>query len=187
MNTKARVMSPGLYGHSNSTMEGSMNSPFRIPFKVMFLTLLASLLSFLPAYSKDEIRSPTKRVLLYDYLVIVEGRWKQTASSGSNLLARINSAYVTCNKLSMTCEENIAVLAAPQDTPPANLLYIVSTKYKINSWSDDIIKARYEALVADFDLRISVRDKFAERSFRETKARGSETANPNVFGHWVLE
>ena len=164
-----------------------MGSPSRIPSKVMFLTLLASLSALLPACSKDEIRSPGKRVQLYDYLVIVEGRWKQTASSGSKTLARINSAYVICNKLSMTCEENTAVLETPQEDPPTNLLYIINITYKISEWSEDIIKARHEAPVADFDLRISVRDKFAERSFRETKARGSETANPNVFGHWVLE
>ena len=157
-----------------------------IPSKIMFLILLASFLSFLPTCSKDEIRSPKKRIELSDYLVFVQGRWKQTASSGSKL-ARINTTYVICNKLSMTCEENTAALATPQDDPPANLLYIVNITYKINEWSEDIIKARHEAPVADFELRISVRDKFAERSFRETKARGSETANPNVFGHWVLE
>ena len=164
-----------------------MGSPFRIPVKVLFLTLFASLLSFLPACSKDEIRSPNKRIQLYDNLVIVEGRWKQTASSGGKKLARINSAYVICNKLSMTCEENTAVLVTPQDDPPANLLYIINITYKINEWSDGIIKASHAAPVADFELKISLRDKFAERSFRETKARGSETANPNVFAHWVLE
>jgi len=158
-----------------------------IPIKVMFPTLLAFLLAFLPACTKDEIRSPDKRIQLYDYLVIVEGRWKKSASSTSNLLARINTAYITCNKHSMTCEENTAVLSTPQDALPANLLYIVNVNYKIISWSDGIIKAKYEAPVADFDLRISLLDKFAERSFRETEARGSETANPNVFGHWVLE
>jgi hypothetical protein len=168
-------------------MEESMNCFFRIPFKVMLLTLLAFFLIFPPAYSKDEIRSPSKRIQLVDYLVIVEGRWKQTASSGTNVLGRINSAYVTCNKSSMICEENIAVLANPQDSHPDNFLYVLSTKYKIISWSNDIINAKYEALVADLELRISVRDKFAERSFRETKARGSDTANPNIFGIWVLE
>lgn len=164
-----------------------MASPLRIPLKVTSLILFVYLLGFLPACSKDEIRSPDKRIQLYDYLVIVEGRWKQTDSSGGKLLARINSAYVICNKLSMTCEENTAVLATPQDAPPANLVYIVNIKYKINEWSDGIIKARHEAPVADFELRISLRDKSAERSFRETKARGSETGNPNIFGHWVLE
>jgi hypothetical protein len=164
-----------------------MVSPSRIPGQIIFLTLLASLLCFLPACSKDDIRSPDKRIQLYDYLVIVEGRWKQTASSGHKLLARVNSTYITCNKLSMTCEENTAVLATPQDDPPTNLLYIVNIKYKISEWSEAMIKARHEAPVADFDLRISVRDKFAERSVRETKARGSETADPNVFGQWVLE
>jgi hypothetical protein len=87
----------------------------------------------------------------------------------------------------MACEENIAVLATPQDTPPGNTLYVLSTQYKIISWSNDIINARYEAPVAEFELKISVRDEFAERTFRETKARGSETANPNIYAHWVLE
>jgi hypothetical protein len=163
-----------------------MGRPFWIPLTVTTLTLFASLLCILPACSKDDIRSPTKRIESLDNWVIVEGRWKQTTTSDSKL-ARINSTYIVCDKLSMICEENTAVLATPQDNPPGNLLYILNLKYNISQRSGDIIKASYTAPVADFELKIFLRDKFAERSFRETKARGSETADPNVFGHWVLE
>jgi len=89
----------------------------------------------------------------------------------------------------MTCLEKTAVLATPEDSPilKEKFLYILDVNYRIINWSDDIINAKYEALVADFEIRISLRDKFAERSFRETKARGSETANSNVYEHWILE
>jgi hypothetical protein len=41
--------------------------------------------------------------------------------------------------------------------------------------------------VADLELRLSLSDLSVERSFRETKARGDDTADPKNAGHWVLE
>jgi hypothetical protein len=68
-----------------------------------------------------------------------------------------------------------------------NLLYNQAFTYQIIDWTNDIINAKREAPVADIQITISLKDNFAEKSFRETKARGSDTANPNVYGKWILE
>jgi hypothetical protein len=142
-----------------------------------------------PCSEADEISSPTKDIRSFGNYVSIQGRWKKTTKGNHHKLSRINSTYITCDKQSMTCLEKTAVLATPEDYPilKEKFLYILDINYRIINWSDDIIDAKNEALVADFEIRISLRDKFAERSFRETKARGSETANPNVYEHWVLE
>ena len=66
-------------------------------------------------------------------------------------------------------------------------LYHNEFTYEIINWADDVIKAKRSAPVADIEIKISLKDNFAEKSFRETKARGSETANPDHYGKWVLE
>jgi len=138
----------------------------------------------------DKISSPIKDIRLVDnYVISVQGRWKKTTKTNYHKLSRINSTYITCNNKSMTCQENTAVLVTPEDEPNLQIrtLYIVDLTYQIVNWSDDIINAKFEGFVGDFEVRISLKDKFAERSFRETKARGSETADPNVYEHWILE
>jgi hypothetical protein len=137
----------------------------------------------------DKISSPPRDIRLIDNYVFVQGRWKKTTKTNYHKLSRINSTYITCDKKSMTCKESTAVLITPEDEPELKLrtLYVVDHTYRIIDWSDDIINAKSEGLVADFAIRISLKDKFAERSFRETKARGSETADPNVYEHWILE
>ena len=137
----------------------------------------------------EDISSPIKDIRPIDNYVLLQGRWKKTTKTNYHKLSRINSTYITCNKKSMTCKENTAVLVTPEDEPGLKLrtLYVVSLTYQIVDWSADIINAKHKGPVADFEIRISIRDNFAERSFRETKARGSETANPNVYEHWILE
>ena len=60
---------------------------------------------------------------------------------------------------------------------PKGFLRLASTDFKFIEWSSARIIARDEAHVADIELRISLSDRAAERSFRETKARASETAD----------
>ena len=61
-------------------------------------------------------------------------------------------------------------------------------EYFIQSWSDDgTILAKREDIAADWDVRISTKDETAEKSYRETKARGNEKADPTVVHTWVLE
>jgi hypothetical protein len=158
--------------------------------KIATAFIFIFLLGLMCACSKaEEVSSPPKDIRPIDNYVVVQGRWKKTTKTNYHKLSRINSTYITCDKKSMTCKENTAVLVTPEDEPDFKIrsLYIVDINYRTINWSNDIVNAKYEGPVADFEIRISLRDKFAERSFRETKARGSETANPNIYEHWVLE
>ena len=67
------------------------------------------------------------------------------------------------------------------------MLYSIKITYQITDSTNDIIIAKWDAPVADVELKISLKDRFAERSYRETKARGDETSNPEIYGKWVLE
>jgi len=158
--------------------------------KIVIAIIFNFLLGLMCASSEaDEISSPPKDIRSFGNYVSIQGRWKKTTKTNYHKLSRINSTYITCDKKSMTCKENTAVLVTPEDEPDFKLrsLYIVDVTYRIINWSSDIINAKYEGLVADFEIRISIKDNYAERSFRETKARGSETADPNVYERWILE
>lgn len=122
--------------------------------------------------------------------VTVKGRWERT--NGNVTLhkpPRINTVSITCDKATMTCKEIIAELITPQEGAVFNRpqLYIDENTYKIIDWKGETICAKYSALVADFELRISVRDSLVERSWRETKAQGVTKPNPDNFENWILE
>jgi hypothetical protein len=89
----------------------------------------------------------------------------------------------------MMCKEVESFVFTPKEQPilKKNLLYNEEFTYQIIDLTNDIIKAKRSAPVADIEIIISLKDNFAEKSFRETKARGSETANPDIYGKWVLE
>jgi hypothetical protein len=91
----------------------------------------------------------------------------------------------------MTCREIIAEVLTKKEAADFKFdnphLFVDDTTYEIITWSNDVITARYMARVADFELKISIKDKFAERRWRETKARGVETSDPKNFGQWILE
>ena len=141
-----------------------------------------------PPLETGQIESYTKLIFSVDNYVIVQGRWKTTAGN-LKTLSRINATHIVCDKHSMTCKEIIAVVKTPQEEPlfKKPQLFLGETIYIIVDWSNDIISAKYEGPVADVELRISLRDKFAERRFRETKARGIKSADPNNYEQWILE
>ena len=146
----------------------------------------------------EQIRTPQKMIkkLSVDE-VLIWGHWKKIASKASSPnLAQINATQVLCDKQEQVCKEATAELYTSEDrlfVPP--FMGVVSSpsimasylEYRILDWSDNTIKAKYEGPIADIELKISVKDNFAERSFRETKARGSETSDPNIFYIWTLE
>jgi hypothetical protein len=138
----------------------------------------------------ENVDSPKRKVdTVGRSYVTFEGRWRTISESGSRSIPRLNTAVGYCEKATMTCNENIAKLYSKDEWPghPNGFLRVAGTDFKVIEWSKDRIIARYEAPVADLELRISLSDGSAERSFRETKARGSDTADPKIAGHWVLE
>ena len=141
-----------------------------------------------------EINLGSKKVGEFKGYVVAEGHWRRM--SGRTIQAKLpllNATYIACDKQAKTCNEATAALYTPEDTlPGAGIrtlpsLSVLVLEYKIIDWSEGVIRAKSEGFEADIELRISVKDQFAERSFRETKAHGSDKSDPNIFESWMLE
>ncbi len=141
----------------------------------------------------SQIMSPLKNITKSDNYLIIKGRWKKISSSSKikgNKPPQINTVSITCTKESMTCWEVIAEIATPKDIGfgEQTFLNIDETIYKIIQWSQDFIHAKNtEYRVSDFELRISLKNDSAERYRRETRARGCNTCDPNIFERWIIE
>jgi hypothetical protein len=59
--------------------------------------------------------------------------------------------------------------------------------YTIDSWTDAQIHATSTKQVADITLDIDIARKLLKRTYRETKARGSATADPTFTVTWELQ
>ena len=164
-----------------------------------FLSALLSVVLFSSTYTQaQDWKAVSKQIHTYprsihtgvDWVVVM-GRWKTTVNKTAYpKLAAVNAIHIFCSKQLRTCQEATANLYTPADEPKDTSgasLHVLVTDYKILDWSGDTIRAKYEASVADIELKISLKDRVAERSFRETIARGSDTADPNVFQSWILE
>lgn len=137
------------------------------------------------------IESPPKSIQVLDNgNVYLEGRWKRISSETSyKIVPKYNTVYILCDKKSGVCTETEALLMRKEDNPiiSNSLLYPQQFTYAITEWSDSVVRAERRPRAADVEIRISLADKSAEKSFRETSARGAESSNPNVSGHWILE
>ena len=152
------------------------------------------------AYSDDQIFSkiisPQKSIISSGNYVFVRGRWKKSEGTSKLKIIKppiINTVDVACDKEAMTCLECVAQLITTKDMgtilgmeiPP--MLTIETTIYKIIDWSDNTIIAKASFLASDYIIRISVKDRYAEMFRQETKARGDESADPNIYEKWLLE
>jgi hypothetical protein len=139
--------------------------------------------------SEPDPRSPPRAVNVEQGYVTFEGRWRVIADRVGVHMPKLNTISGVCRRNTKTCEESVAKLFRKsewlRDRP--GYLIVTTTEFEIVEWSSARIVARYEAPVADLELRLSLSDLSVERSFRETKARGSDTADPKNAGHWVLE
>jgi hypothetical protein len=137
----------------------------------------------------NNIESPRKSIKKVDEFVFVEGRWKALPETKARIISRINFTSITCDRNNTTCKEVISYVYAPKESRIHNnsILYSDNFTYQIIDWTNYVIKAKWDAPVADIEITISLKDNFAEKSYRETKARSSESANPNIYGKWVLE
>lgn len=136
----------------------------------------------------SKIETPQKSIVLESGNLYLEGRWKLVGGK-KDIVPRINFVRITCFKSQMICVENQAKLLMPNESNLVEnpLLFSDTFEYIITEWSDTILRAERNPPVADIDFRISLTDNSAEKNFRETTARGSKTANSDVFGKWVLE
>jgi hypothetical protein len=154
--------------------------------------IIIVLIIFQSCSKADTIHSIPKNIILEKDFVLLEGKWEQTTKKIKltfPIIPKINSTQILCYRQSMQCVESEAKVITPQETKDLkeNLLTVDRFEYQIIEWSDTLLRAKREAPVADVELRVSFADKSADKSFSETRARGSETANPEVFGHWILK
>ena len=168
-----------------------IRSSFAIALFISLSLILVDTVHGEPALTPDKIQSDLKRINTVGNNVFVKGRWKSLGgNSRYHKIPQLNTVRITCYKEAMICKEIIAKLVTPLeesmfDTPR---LSIRERTYRVIDWSvDKILHAIYETPAANFELKISVQDALAERHWRETKARGSDTSNPNLFENWALE
>jgi hypothetical protein len=86
------------------------------------------------------------------------------------------------------CRETIALLYSELDKwhNSGGLLAINFEEYEVVSWSPSQVVAIAKPRAADLELRISVEHESAERTYRETEARGAKGASP-IPVRWVLK
>jgi hypothetical protein len=118
--------------------------------------------------------------------VSLHGTWRATGKAGALMDWAANTASVICERSTAQCEEVIAVIRPPDNFVPRPSLDIVRLTYSVLEWTDEVVRAHYAAPAGDFEIRIAIVDKSAERSFRETKSRGSTTSDPSIVRNWVL-
>lgn len=118
------------------------------------------------------------------------GRWVRTrrVNSTAPLIARLNSVDIVCVKARGVCHEAVALLYTREDAPQMSGQFLTSllTEYEIKRWDDSEISAVAAKSVADVEIRIDLKAGTATRRHRETKARGSRTANPDLIVEWEL-
>ena len=123
--------------------------------------------------------------------VIAEGRWRRISTRPSINAPTINTVRVECDRARRVCEELMANVLQPFDDPLGKVndryLFVGETIFKVLEWSSTLIMARAEQPAVDIDLRISLADKSAERTLRETGARGAQGADPSRVDQWVLD
>jgi hypothetical protein len=156
--------------------------------KTAALFVLLLLMPLLIACDRtDDIGTVPKMITDYGSRVHLEGKWRIVANTSYISAGTIGSVDIECNKQSRKCREICAWLFPPDKLIKSKFLSVVELTYDVTEWSDQVIRAIYRAPVKDFELKISFKDKFAERRVRETRARGVETSDPNVYTNYVLE
>jgi hypothetical protein len=119
----------------------------------------------------------------------LEGHWWSPSDRYSIELPRINSVAVNCWRKRMVCVEHLAKLIEPGELGGLvahPTLFAFGNEYRIVEWSDSTLIARFEPRAANIELRVSFADKTAERTYRETSARGATGISPEAR-QWILE
>lgn len=181
-------------GNNPGGVESSTMRTLLLPFAVLVSVIIGCSTApgtLIGGDKPKEIAFPQKRVESYgEHVVTVEGHWRQTKWAGMTGIPAVNAVNIYCNKLEGVCTEIRADLYTRLDkdfSPPPQLLVRTPQAFRILSWLDGSVVARDEAPVADIDLRISTKDGVVEKNYRETKARGSNTADPSIWRVYVLE
>ena len=123
--------------------------------------------------------------------VIATGRWQSATQTGVTRIPAVNAVEVTCYKPQGICRESIGMLYTGLDEDIrregyGNVLTMSTHDYSVREWSDRTIIAVEKPRAADIEIRISLEHKTAERTLRETGARGAAGPSP-IPRRWILE
>jgi hypothetical protein len=162
----------------------------RLKSSFLFLMLLISLSGC--DIGQGEIRSDPKEISLSasgSHLVI-QGKWRNVTESPSVVVPRVNTTRIECDKRTLRCDEYIAKLIEKSDDPTGfvgrRYLWLMKEEFRILEWSESLVVARAGPRAADIELRVSLTDRAAERTLRETGARGAQGADAGKIEHWIL-
>jgi len=141
----------------------------------------------------QEVRTNPKLFRFEDSggLVVIEGTWRVATGAPSVEVPRTNSVRVECHRARKKCTEHIAKLIRASDDSSGfvkqSTLLLMKEEFRVVEWSQDVTVARAEPRAADVELRISLVDRTAERTSRETSARRAAGAKPAAIHVWRLE
>ena len=163
----------------------------RLKSSFVFLVLLVFLSGC--DLGQGDIKSDPKGIILDasgSYLIL-QGKWRNVTESPSIVVPRVNTTRIECEKRTLRCDEYIAKLIEKSDDPTGfverRYLWLMKEEFRILEWSESLVVARAEPRAADIELRISLIDRAAERTLRETGARGAQGSHFGKIEHWILD
>ena len=123
--------------------------------------------------------------------VMVQGTWGRISERATVEVPRVNSVRIECDRTAGVCNEYVAKFIQKTDDPAVTMerpyLFLMKEQFRIITWTGTTITARAEPRAANIDLRISLADRSAERTSRETGSRGAQGANSQNVTQWVLQ
>ena len=123
--------------------------------------------------------------------VTVQGTWRRISERATVEVPPVNSVRIECDRIAGVCNEYVAKFIQKTDDPTSTMerpyLFLMKEQFRVIEWTGTSITARAEPRAADIRLRISLADESAERTSRETGARGAQGANPANVTKWVLQ
>jgi hypothetical protein len=158
------------------------------------VTLAAALILLLTVFVRGEqITTDQKNFLVSgdEKYVVLQGTWRRTSQRPTVEVPYINRVRIECDQTARICNEYVAKFIQKTDDPLGTMerpyLFLMKEQFRVIEWTGTTIAARAEPRAADIDLRISLTNQTAERSSRETAARGAQGANPQNATQWVLQ
>ena len=123
---------------------------------------------------------------------LVTGTWEPQTDLARRAVFRPpeNAVTIFCSRGRSVCYESLATLAGPLGAraSPDKPLYLAAdlNEYMVAAWSPTQITATSENRAVDMRLEISLVDKVAQLTVRETSARGATGADPSPQV-WVIK
>jgi hypothetical protein len=122
---------------------------------------------------------------------MVQGTWRRTSERVTVEVPRVNSVRIECNRTAEVCNEYIAKFIQKTDDPAGTMerpyLFLMKEQFHVIAWTGTTITARAEPRAANIEIRISLADRSAERTSRETGTRDEQGANSQNVTQWVLQ